>query len=115
MTEQEQNEIFKAHRLISLEAHVRRILFQLPEARDDDFVLVTEAFHSINPATYGLTLEEIRDRHCELSLPSFESITRARRKVQRKHPELAPSAVIYKQRKEQEERFRKNYGRKEEY
>ena len=53
---------------------------------------------------------EIMLNHNDYGLPSFESITRARRKLFEKYPNLKPK-LITKIRKEKEEGF-KDYARK---
>ena len=62
------------------------ILLDYPETRGNDFLLVLEVFKRFTSAT--LSFEEVLRRHLEFGLPSFASVVRSRRKLQRKYPEL---------------------------
>lgn len=71
---------------------VKRILTIYPTTRNSDKALIGEVLRSIGAVT---TVEYFGDKEAVLleqllsgKLPSFESITRARRKVQELHPEL---------------------------
>lgn len=87
--------------LYKLEVIVKDVLERFPDTRNDDFKLVYAVYREIN--FFHTTKElfcEIMLNHKEYELPAFESITRARRKVQKLHPELANKKV-------QKERFNK--------
>ena len=72
------------------EKKVEYILSEIPETRKDDFILI-----AIFKDFYfkGYTMEQCMLNHNELGFPSFETITRCRRKIQAKYPELANSKV----------------------
>lgn len=65
---------------------VYEALVDHPETRTDDFILVLEVLK--NFVTPEMRLETVLEHHRELGIPSFASILRSRRKLQRKHPEL---------------------------
>lgn len=62
-----------------------------PATRDDDCVLYAAVCIRINPLAVATELGTALRNHERYGLPSFESVTRARRKVQSNHPELRPS------------------------
>lgn len=72
------------------EKKVEYILSEIPETRKDDFILI-----AVFKDFYfkGYTMEQCMLNHNELGFPSFETITRCRRKIQAKYPELANSKV----------------------
>lgn len=78
--------------LYKVEAIVKKVLTKHPEARDDDFLLVFRAYKKMNPSIKGMYFWHVMRNHKELGLPSFESITRARRKLQSNFPELKSSS-----------------------
>ena len=57
-----------------------------PETRTDDFLLVLEVYK--NFITADMKLETVFLEHKRLGLPCFTSISRTRRKLQKKYPEL---------------------------
>lgn len=68
-------------------------------ARYDDFVLIHEVLnHFVNEK---MSLESVLIHHVELGLPSLETITRCRRKLQEKYPELRVDSK-YRRLKERE-------------
>lgn len=80
-------------RLKKTEAVVEKILVMKEDARKDDDILylcVCEYFHE------GISLMTVRDffqTRKQTSCPSFASVTRARRKIFEKRPELKPENV----------------------
>ncbi len=72
----------------SLENIVYTVLLKNKQTRKDDFILVLEVIREYCPSLIEMKIKDIMLEHKELGLPSFESITRARRKVQKEHPEL---------------------------
>lgn len=85
-----------------LEKIVKEVLETNKKSRNDNFVLVLEVYKKLDiPVKFdfmGLVLE-----HSKYELPSFESVTRARRKIVRKCPELQASKEVKELREEQEQ------------
>lgn len=80
----------KTSELLKLEPIVKRVLEQYPETRDDDFLLVYAVYREIDFRSITRELFcEIMMNHKKYRFPTFESVTRCRRKVQNKYPELA--------------------------
>ena len=86
---------------------VRQILIEAPRARDDDmflYALFCAKLHVVGKdETFYKVLASARQRR----LPSYESVTRSRRKVQEAEPEL--TGERRGERKEEEEEYRKWY------
>lgn len=72
----------------SLENVVYTVLVKNKECRKDDFILVLEVIREYCPPLVDMKIKDVFLEHKEFGLPSFESITRARRKIQKLHPEL---------------------------
>jgi len=90
-----------------LEKIVKEILENYESCRSDDFLLVLEVYkRKYNFEVMVNSFEEIMKKHKEIGLPSFESITRARRKVFEKYPQLNPKK-IQEVRNEQENKILK--------
>lgn len=90
-----------------LETLVYKVLNKYPKTRDDDFELVLKTYSTLCPSILEKNFGSILKEHKEYDLPSFESITRARRKVQAQYNELASQKTLIK-RQELEEEYR-NY------
>ena len=88
-----------------LETVVKSVLEQNKAARDDDFLLVAAVCKIINPSIIGETFTMVLTNHKEYRLPSFESITRARRKLQAEHEHLKSSARMQAIRANEEEDY----------
>ena len=88
-----------------LETVVKAVLEQKKETRDDDFLLVAYVCRIINPNIAGETFTMVLTNHKEYHLPSFESITRARRKLQAEHEHLKSSARMQAIRANEEEDY----------
>jgi len=90
-----------------IEPLVEEALITNKACRGDNFILylyVLEKFIDLD-----LSIKDVFLNHNLLGIPSLESITRARRKLQEKHPELkdVQAALI----REQEEQQYKEYAR----
>lgn len=73
-------------RIKNVQPLVYKALTDNPITRTDDFILVLEVLK--NFVTAEMRLETVLEHHTELGIPSFASILRIRRKLQRKYPEL---------------------------
>ena len=85
-----------------LENAVDEVLERDPSTREDDFLLINEVYKHFGIDTNNNMAFLLRN-HLFYRLPSFESITRARRKVVEKKPYLRGNE---KKRKETELEYR---------
>lgn len=74
----------------TIERLVHAVLIESEEARSDDFILLYEVYSHIQPFIGGMQFKDICRRHRQLGLPSVHSISRVRRMVFAKYPELKP-------------------------
>lgn len=88
---------------------VKSILENDPNTRGDDLELIwcVAREYDLTRCTFTNTIVEWRKR----KLPSFESLTRARRKVQEMYPELRSEERVAEMRAEREREYREFYGR----
>lgn len=98
---------------IKVEEIVYQILMSNPKTRDDDFELVAEYYYRLCPDIMNMKFSYVFLGHKEFGLPSFESITRARRKIQARHIALASKKVMQK-RKQLENEYINYYSNYEE-
>lgn len=80
-------------KLDKMENIVLRILSKHEDARKDDFVLISRVLDELGvPSNFDMRTMLLN--HLVFELPSFASIPRARRKVQKKHPELKDAKAV---------------------
>lgn len=72
----------------NVERLVRQALEKNKEARRNDHKLYIEVAYIINPALANVNFKMNFENAKEVGLPPFESVSRARRKLQEKYPEL---------------------------
>lgn len=77
-----------------IEPLVKSVLEKNKEARKDDFLLVAEVYYSLVPEVANCSFTAVMLAHKEFKLPSIESITRARRKLQAEYEDLRPSEEV---------------------
>ena len=87
-----------------LEQTVQEVLETNQRARNDNFVLVLDVYKRLEVPT-TLDFRELMLQHKKYKLPSFEGITRARRKVVENHPELQACEEVQELREEQEQMY----------
>ena len=92
----------KKAKLKNLEKIVEEILRNDELSRKDDCYLILEVIRKIFPFEVGKTFAQVMFNAKSKGI-SFESITRARRKVQRKYPELKDEETAELRNAEQEE------------
>lgn len=73
-------------RIKQVEPLVLDALTHNPATRSDDFLLILEVLK--NFVTADMRLNEVLTHHVELGIPSFASIIRIRRKLQKGDPSL---------------------------
>ncbi len=88
-------------RIKKVQPLVYNALVDHPETRADDYMLVLEVYK--NFISVDMSLKTILEHHIELGLPSFASIARCRRKLQRKYPELVNKTAADIRAKEERE------------
>lgn len=91
-------------------AQVEKIMREHPEARDDDFKLYGWACKESDVRVMQLTFTQVLWNASKLNIPSYESVTRARRKLQEQHPELRGKKYQTRQSKQSE--YISKYGRR---
>ena len=92
----------KKERLKNLEKTVEEVLRNDELSRKDDCYLILEVIRRLYPFEVGKTFANVMFNAKNKGI-SFESITRARRKVQKKYPELKDDEVSEIRDKEQQE------------
>lgn len=80
---------------------VETLLETKPMTRDDDDLLYLEIIR--NAGVSGVSVDHFLQNRRAMEIPPFESVRRARQKVQAEHPELKGTRV--EERKEAEEVF----------
>ena len=90
------------NKLVKMEDIVKPILEKDEKARNDDFYLYAEVLWQVIPHALHFSMARGLRNHKELGLPNYESVTRVRRKLQEKYPELASEKVKKKRRENQE-------------
>ena len=93
--------------LKTIEKKVRAILEKNEDARNDDMVLYLALCNVCLKDAGAMPLAEIMTQHSYLGLPGIESVSRTRRKLQAKYPELAGSRPTQKRRMTGEKAYRK--------
>lgn len=95
-------------KIMEVEPLVLDALLTNPKARDDNFVLYNEVLsHYIN--IRSMPIGEVFEKHKELGIPSLETITRCRRKIQERDHSLA-SSLRAKEAREEEEAEHRDYA-----
>lgn len=92
--------------LKTIENKVRTILKKNEDARNDDMVLYLALCNLCLEDAGAMPLAEIMTQHKSLGLPSFESVSRTRRRLQERHPELLGSLRMQKLRARGEKAYR---------
>lgn len=89
--------------LKKLQAEIEHILRNYPATRDSDEVLYANylARHRVTTVSVAQFLNHFKD----YGVSDFESVTRTRRKIVTKHPELAPAKKIQELREGRQESF----------
>lgn len=90
-----------ANKLVKQEQVIKPILEKHPETRGDDFLLYAEVIRECRPELAELSVIDFFVAHRDLYCPSYESVSRVRRRLQAKHPELCSEKVKEKRAKEE--------------
>jgi hypothetical protein len=84
-----------------IEPLVEEALINNKASRGDNFILYLEVLKKF--IDLNLSIKDVFLNHDLLGIPSLESITRARRKLQEKHPELKDEVVAAIREKEEQD------------
>lgn len=90
-------------KLQTMEKIVLEILEKSPAARTDDYVLMWLVCNKTKPELCEKPFADVLYHHNSLGLPNWETVTRCRRKIQQKRPDLVVPATSRKRRKKEEE------------
>lgn len=86
-----------------LEPLVEKALRFHPETRGDNFLLYNQVLkHYIDTTA---PIRDVFENHVSLGIPSLESITRCRRKIQERDPSLRPEESVQEARKAEESAY----------
>lgn len=77
--------------LFNIHKVVERILEQYPIARDSDDVLYEMVVREYNPLIIDMRFGDVMSHTSAYNIPKYESVSRIRRKIQRKRADLLPS------------------------
>ena len=97
-------------KLKAIEPLVKEILEKYEETRNDDFLLISHVYYRLCHEVSSASFTAVMLSHKELDLPSFKSITRARRKIQAEYYDLKPREEIQEIKKLEEQEYI-NYSR----
>lgn len=89
-----------------IEPIVKKVLEDNENARNDDFELVLMVYGEINENAMFRPFYKVMREHKAYGLPSMESITRCRRRLQTKYEHLKANKETEKIREKEEEEFR---------
>lgn len=73
---------------------VKDILQENEQARNSDKILFFEVCKRLNNSVLDEKLGDVLLTFNNFNLPAFESVGRARRKIQEQHPELRPKKAV---------------------
>lgn len=93
-------------KLHTMEKVVLKVLEEQPETRKDDYLLMLAVCEETEADIIGNTFKDAMLHHKMLKIPNWETVTRCRRKIQEKRPDLVSPKTARKRRKE-EEKYRK--------
>ena len=101
--------------LNTIEAKVKVVLLSSSESRDDDMMLYLDVCNLCTANTgssiNNMSFEAVMRQYKTLGIPCFESVRRARQKLQAKYPELSSSTRVKRLRTKQEGVYKK-YSKK---
>lgn len=90
---------------IKLEPIVHNALQTNKSTREDDHLLYVEVVYALRPDLVNSNFLDVFKQVKVLKLPTFESVSRVRRKLQEKYEDLRGSRIIQVARAEKEAEF----------
>ena len=88
-------------KFFTMEKIVLQILEENPTARQDDYILMLKVCEKTNPDAALCNFGMVMKNH-HFFLPNWETVTRCRRKIQAKRPDLVAPVTARRRRKEEE-------------
>ena len=89
---------------------VEKVLRKHPETKDDDHKLFVWVCYYESPELLSESFSTVFWNHAENGLPLYDTITRARQKLQHDKPELRGKA--YQKRMAKQTEYKENFGRR---
>ena len=96
--------------LDSANSIVKGILMKDVKARNSDAYLYMKVIEKLNKGSSKMPFYELMKNVKEMGLPCYDTVTRIRRRMQEKYPELKGSEKVTELRKENEKAYR-DYAR----
>ena len=90
-------------KLHTMEKVVLRVLESIPAARSDDYVLMWYVCCEVKPEITEMPFAYVLCHHKLLGMPNWETVTRCRRKIQEKRPDLISPDTARKRKREETE------------
>lgn len=90
-------------KLNTMEKVVAEILEHNLQARKDDYILMVSVCEKLCPEILNYPFWVVMQNHYTNNLPNWETISRCRRKIQEKRPDLIVPDTERKRRKEEQE------------
>ena len=95
-------------KLQTMEKLVLQMLEEYPQTRQDDYILMLKVCEKINPDILNKPFQLVMKTH-HFFMPNWETVTRCRRKIQAKRPDLV--APVTARRRQKEEAEYREYAR----
>lgn len=89
-------------KLATMENVVLSVLEESVLARKDDYVLMYLVCDKLNPQINTMPFGTAMYHHKDYNMPNWETVTRCRRKIQEKRPDLVAPETAKKRHKEEE-------------
>ncbi len=93
-------------KLHTMEKVVLSVLENSPAARSDDYVLMWLVCSEITPELVEKPFADVLYNHKIWGLPNWDTVTRNRRKIFKKRPDLIPPVSVRQKRRKEEELYR---------
>lgn len=88
-------------KLHTMEKIVLEVLEKCPNTRLDDYILMLEVCKKTNPSVVNYPFGLVMQNH-HFNIPNWETVTRCRRKIQAKRPDLVAPFTARKRKNEEE-------------
>ena len=99
--------------LYKIEDAVAHVLTTNQTAQNNDFILYKEVCRMMNPVFLSFTFSQAMDEAMYMDMPVFESVRRARQKLQHRAPILYGTHIRNRQKRLQKQEAYKEFARDE--